>query len=71
MCGLRIPTCSSEMVLNMKQGEEILGTTIRTCSLLAESYKSYRLNKPFTPPKATLKEVHDAVPKHLLTSEPL
>lgn len=26
-----------------------------------------RLNKPFAPPKVTLKEIHDAVPKHLLS----
>ena len=25
-----------------------------------------RLNRPFRPPKSTLKDIHDAVPKHLL-----
>ncbi|KAK7678671.1 hypothetical protein QCA50_018252 [Cerrena zonata] len=29
-----------------------------------------RLNRPFTPPTATLKELHDAVPKHLLQKDP-
>ena len=30
-----------------------------------------RLKKPFAPPTVTLKEIHDAVPKHLLKSTPL
>ena len=28
--------------------------------------RAYRLSKPFVPPKVTLKEVHDAVPKQFL-----
>lgn len=30
-----------------------------------------RLHRPFTPPTVTLKQVHDAVPKHLLRKDPL
>jgi len=30
-----------------------------------------RLGKPFAPPKVTLKEIHDAVPKHLLRKDPV
>lgn len=30
-----------------------------------------RLRKPFTPPTVTFKEIHDAVPKHLLRRRPL
>lgn len=29
-----------------------------------------RLNKPFKPPRLTLKDIHDAVPKHLLRPDP-
>ena len=31
----------------------------------------HRLHRPFTPPTATLKQLHDAVPKHLLQKDPL
>lgn len=30
-----------------------------------------RLKRPFSPPKVTLKQIHDAVPKHLLQKSPL
>ncbi|KAI0826451.1 fatty acid desaturase-domain-containing protein [Irpex lacteus] len=30
-----------------------------------------RLARPFVPPRATLKQIHDAVPKHLLKKDPL
>ncbi|KAG5724863.1 Delta(12) fatty acid desaturase [Termitomyces sp. T112] len=30
-----------------------------------------RLKKPFSPPTVTLKEIHDAVPKHLLKKDPI
>ena len=55
---------SNDLVLSPSDG---LGL-VYIISLLTESC---RLNRQFTPPKATLKEIHDAVPKHLLTSEQL
>ncbi|KAF7761477.1 hypothetical protein Agabi119p4_9469 [Agaricus bisporus var. burnettii] len=36
----------------------------------SQEYRA-RLKRPFKPPKASLKEIHDAVPKHLLRPKPL
>lgn len=33
-------------------------------------YHIHRLTKPFVPPTITLKQIHDAVPKHLLKKNP-
>jgi hypothetical protein len=38
------------------------------CSLFSSSHLWPRLGKPFIPPTVTLKDIHDAVPKHLLKS---
>lgn len=42
-----------------------------TCCTLFLAYNSFRLARPFVPPRATLKQIHDAVPKHLLKKDPL
>lgn len=39
------------------------------CAPFADTIR--RLHRPFTPPTATLKQLHDAVPKHLLRGYPL
>ena len=38
---------------------------------IAECDPHSRLARPFVPPTITLKELHDAVPKHLLQKDPL
>ena len=45
-----------------------LGMSTNNVSFHSADQIWWRLKKPFSPPTVTLKEIHDAVPKHLLKS---
>lgn len=52
---------------NMRQGEGDSLTLYNTRLLIVAAISS-RMKRPFAPPTVSLKEIHDAVPKHLLKS---
>lgn len=60
-----LPLPCSPTGQNMKHG--MFCTPPDSCYI---SHNSSRLHRPFAPPTVTLKEIHDAVPKHLLKRDP-